>query len=56
MANLIKKALCFIGFHKWINIEKSYPNLKNGEMALYSNLHKCENCKKEERLSMGWAS
>ena len=50
----INKILCKLGFHKWINIDKSpFPKLKPGEIYCYSDLHKCLKCGKEQYLGMG---
>ncbi len=48
------KIKCFLGFHKWINIDNSpIPNPKTDEMICWSELHECENCKKREYKGMG---
>ncbi len=51
----MKKILCWLGFHKWKNIDTTpLPDLKEGESICYSDLHKCERCGKEEYKGMGW--
>ena len=43
------KLKCWLGFHKWKNIDKNpMPNPQNGEMICWSDLHECEHCKKQE--------
>ena len=53
---MIKKLLCFFGFHKWINIDDYFPTPKDGEMICFQNLHECKNCKKQEYkgIVFGW--
>jgi hypothetical protein len=50
---MIKKLLCFFGFHKWKNIDDYFPIPKDGEMICFQNLHECKNCKKQEYKGMG---
>lgn len=51
----MKKLLCWLGFHKWVNIDtRPEPNPKAGTSICYSELHECSRCKKQEYLSMGW--
>ena len=51
MKNKIK---CFLGYHKWKNIDTYFPTPKDGEHILFSNLHECKHCKKQEMKGMGW--
>ncbi len=54
MKKVIRKLKCLLGFHDWVNIDTNpQPNPKAGEMICWSELHKCDNCKKEEYKSMG---
>lgn len=49
-----KRFLCWLGFHKWVNIDTSpMPNPKAGEMICWSELHECCHCKKQEYKGMG---
>ena len=49
----MKQLLCFLGFHKWKNIDGYTPIPKDGEMICFQNLHQCKNCKKQEYKGMG---
>jgi len=51
---MISKLKCLLNFHNWVNIDPFTPVPKAGERILFSNLHKCENCKTEKWLGMGW--
>lgn len=52
--SIIHKIKCFLGFHNWINIDKSpLPNPKKGEMICWYELHECEYCKKKDYKGMG---
>lgn len=54
MKSVLKKLLCYLGFHQWVNIDtNATPNPKNGESIMYSELHECTNCKKREYKPMG---
>jgi hypothetical protein len=54
---MIRKLLCWLGFHKWINLNKNgYPNLEKWESICVSDLHECRYCKKQEYLGMGCVS
>lgn len=49
-----QKLKCFLGFHNWINIctePRMMPN--KGEIIYSSELHECNNCKKQEYKGMG---
>lgn len=51
---MIQKLKCWLGFHKWINIDKRpMPTLKKGESIAWSELHECKYCKKQQYLGMG---
>ncbi len=50
---LIIKGKCFLGLHKWKNINDYFPLPKENETICFSNLHKCDNCGKEEYKGMG---
>ena len=48
------KILCWLGFHKWINIDKRpMPEVPKGDSVCYSDLHECRRCKKQEYKGMG---
>ena len=49
----IDKIKCFLGLHKWKNIDDYTPIPQNGEMICFQNLHECEKCKKREYKGMG---
>lgn len=52
--NVVRRFLCWLGFHKWINIDTNpMPNPKAGEMICWSELHECRHCKKQEYKGMG---
>ena len=54
MKKIIIKIKCYLGFHKWKNIDTTpKPHLEPGDAYCYSDLHKCEHCKKEKYLGMG---
>ena len=53
METNIGGTLCFLGMHKYVNIERRTPIPKNGEMICFTNLHECERCKKRKSLGMG---
>lgn len=51
---IIIKVKCFLGFHKWRNIDNYFPIPTQGnETICFRNLHKCDNCGKEEYKGMG---
>lgn len=51
---MIRKILCFFGYHRWKNIDDSpMPEVPVGGSVTYSELHECECCKKREYLGMG---
>lgn len=54
---MIRKIMCFFGYHKWINLNKEpYPTPKENETIAISDLHECEYCKKQQYLGMGFIS
>ena len=51
---VVRRFLCWLGFHKWVNIDTNpMPNPKAGEMICWSELHECCHCKKQEYKGMG---
>lgn len=49
-----KKALCWLGFHKWINLTPNYtPEFEKGVSVSYACPHKCGICGKKEYKPMG---
>lgn len=54
MSKRFSKLKCWLGFHKWKNIDTTLLlNLREGESYCYFELHKCEECGKEQYLGMG---
>ena len=53
MRYYIGRLKCFLGFHKWKNLNKTTPNPKKGEKICWSDPHKCDRCGKKKWLGMG---
>ena len=52
--NVVRRLICLLGFHKWVNIDSTpMPNPKEGEMICWSELHECGECGKQEYKGMG---
>ena len=49
----IDKLKCLFGFHNWINLDNSQPEIPKGGCVHVSDLHECSRCKKQEYKGMG---